>query len=165
MAANKANNQKQTNILFKAMSLGIPFKFFLSDYLDVEVLMENLYKLASSLYEDGEYEKARHFFGILCILDYNEPKFSMGAGACMQGLKKYIEANFCYTHATMLNMDDPKAAFHGGECCLAIGDIRGAIIFYQHAAKSKNQDAHSKELRKQASHILKVLKKTASSKD
>jgi type III secretion system low calcium response chaperone LcrH/SycD len=167
MTEKKANHQKQSNILYDAIALGVPFKVLLSDYVDVDVdvLMENLYKLASSLYEDGEYEKAGQFFGILCLLDYNEPKFSIGAGACMQELKKYMEANFCYTHATMLDADDPKPAFHAGECCLAINDTRGAIICYDFVVKSKNKDPHSKELRKQATHILKVLKKAESSKD
>jgi type III secretion system low calcium response chaperone LcrH/SycD len=145
------------NPVLNAMTSGTPFKYLFP--INLDDLMENFYKLASSLYDDGEYEKAKPIFGLLCLLDYTDYRFSMGVGACMQCLKRYEEAILSYIHSVLLNSDDPKAAFHGGECCLAVGNTQQAILFYGYALNSINKDDQSKEMRKQASNILKILKK------
>ena len=150
-------NILEDNTIFDAIASGIPVKDTLPD--GVDELIENFYGLASSLYDDEEYEKAARLFGVLCLLDYREPKYSIGVGACMQCLKRYEQAIFCYMHTTMTDINDPKAAFYGGECSLAIGDIKSAMEFYSYASTAKNEDEQSKIYREKATSLLEQLKK------
>ncbi len=88
--------------------------------------MEAIYAVAHNLYSATKYEQANTLFQYLCMLNPYEKKYWLGLGACRQMQRDFQNAIDAYCMATALDMKDPNAPLHAGECFLALGNLDSA---------------------------------------
>ena len=88
--------------------------------------MEMIYSLGFGFYQSGRYEDAEKVFQLLTLLDYSEVKYWLGMGAVQQALRKFDQAVKSYAMGMMIDMHEPRLAYHAAECYLALGDKENA---------------------------------------
>lgn len=132
----------------------IPFKNFCT--ADKEIY-ENLYGLASGLYQDGDYKQAIQIFGLLAITDAYDPRFIFSIAACNQCLKLYSRAVVAYLAASILDVKDPKPPFYAAECHIELGDIASAIEAYKFAMSIECHSKDRQEICKKAAKMYHAL--------
>lgn len=84
--------------------------------------VEVAYSVASSFYEQKQYDKAMDAFKFLCFNEHMDSRMWMGFGACCQMLGDYERAVQAYGCVSVLDIDNLKAPFYAAECYLALHD-------------------------------------------
>lgn len=119
--------------------------------------IEQMYAVAYNYFESAKYEQAHKIFQLLCTLDHYQVRFFMGLGACRQALKQFEQAVDAYSFVTVIDVNEPRAPFHAGECHLALGNMEAAESgFYTANHLAKKQPAYS-ELAQRASAMLEEI--------
>jgi type III secretion system low calcium response chaperone LcrH/SycD len=88
--------------------------------------MDSLYAVAFNLYQTNRMKEAEQVFQMLVLCDHLNVKYQIGLGATRQAQGNYAEAAETYSMATLIDAEEPKLAFHSGECHLALGDLARA---------------------------------------
>lgn len=88
--------------------------------------METIYSLGFNFYQTGRYEDAEKVFKLLTLLDYSEVKYWLGFGAVQQAQRKFDQAVKSYAMGMMIDMHEPRLAYHAAECYIALGDKANA---------------------------------------
>ena len=89
--------------------------------------MEAIYSVAYNFYKNEKYEEALKVFKMLGMYDHYNHKYFMGLAGCQQMLQQYSGAIKAYSYAALMDIYDPLAPLHAGECYLALGDFEQAI--------------------------------------
>ncbi len=109
-------------------------------FLSPEAFTQNdidlLYKLGFSLYESGDYEKAKDIFQRLVISKPMKKEFWQALGASCQMTKNFEEALTAWSMVSLMDDLDPNAHFHAAECLLSLKNIEEASKALK-AAKSR----------------------------
>lgn len=102
-------------------------------------LLEQMYSVAYYQYDSEDYEQASKTFQVLCLLNHYQPKFYLGLGACQQQQAFYESAIDSYSFAAILDVTDPRAPYHAGECYIKLRQFDKADQSLKMAAElSKN---------------------------
>ena len=84
--------------------------------------IEAAYNMAYGLYQQRRYDEATKLFEYFSIYEHTDRRFWMGWAACLQKLKKYEQSINAYGVAALLDVGQPDAPFHAGECYIAMQD-------------------------------------------
>ncbi|MCF6455659.1 SycD/LcrH family type III secretion system chaperone [Pseudoalteromonas sp. MMG024] len=121
--------------------------------------MESLYAVAFNLYQTNRMSEAEQVFKMLVLCDHLNVKYQIGLGATRQAQGKYEEAAETYSMATLIDAEEPKLAFHSGECHLALGDLeRAEAGFTGTLVRCEGRDEYS-ELATKAQGLLSIVEK------
>ena len=114
--------------------------------------METIYSLGFNLYQSGRHEDAEKVFKLLTLLDYSEVKYWLGFGAVQQAQRKFAQAVKSYAMGMMIDMHEPRLAYHAAECYLALGDKANAesalLAVEEFAPATSEYRAKAAELKK-----------------
>lgn len=91
--------------------------------------LENLYTMAYTSYNQGKYEEASKFFGLLVMMDVSCYKYVLGLAASQHFNRQYEEAASNYLMASLLEPKDPTPHYYAAECYLELGDTVSALVF------------------------------------
>jgi type III secretion system low calcium response chaperone LcrH/SycD len=99
------------------------------------VIAEQVYALAFSLYQSGDYQKAETAFRLLCARQPLKPKYWIGLGATLQQDQNYPEAMNAWAMASLIEPEDPYPHFHAAECAISIENLNEARLALMEAEK------------------------------
>lgn len=80
-----------------------------------------LYAVAHQLYGEGKYALAQHVFAQLVLYDHRDPRHIKGLAAATQMLGDHESAIQMYSVAALMDVSDPTAVMHAGDCFRAMG--------------------------------------------
>ena len=121
--------------------------------------MESLYSVAFNLYQTNRIEESEQVFKMLVLCDHLNVKYQIGLGATRQAQGKYEEAADTYSMATLIDAEEPKLAFHSGECHLALGDLeRAEAGFTGTLMRCEGRDEYN-DLAAKAKGLLSIVEK------
>ena len=111
--------------------------------LVTEEWAESTYAMAYQLYINKEYEEACHVFRLLVQSNPLKAKYWKGFGACLQQLKIYREALYCYIGAQNLNpnKNDLTLLIHAADCYWGLNQVKDSLDTLEKArieAKKQN---------------------------
>ena len=121
--------------------------------------MEELYALASSLYDKGQFYEAGEFFQELFHLDPLSYKICYGFGATAQQTEEWYKAISLYAYAAENKPDAPEPLYFSAECAIQIGKEAGAADLYRKAAALCGDKAEYKELKERSQALAASLEK------
>lgn len=109
----------------------------------IEEWAEITYAMAYQLYVHKEYEEACHLFRLLLQSNPLNAKYLKGFGACLQQLKIYREALYCYIGAQNLNREKPDLTLfiHAADCYWGLNQVEDSLDTLEKArmeAKKQN---------------------------
>lgn len=121
--------------------------------------MESLYAVAFNLYQSNRMDEAEQVFKMLVLCDHLCVKYQIGLGATRQAKGEYALAAETYSMATLIDAEEPKLAFHSGECHLALGDLtRAEAGFTGTLLRCEGREEYT-DLATKAQGLLKIVKK------
>lgn len=121
--------------------------------------MDSLYTVAFNLYQTNRMKEAEQVFQMLVLCDHLNVKYQIGLGATRQAQEKYAEAAETYSMATLIDAEEPKLAFHSGECHLALGDLeRAEAGFTGTLVRCEGRNEYN-ELAQKAQGLLSIVTK------
>jgi len=120
--------------------------------------MESIYSIAYNKFNAGQLDEANKIFQFLCLIDHYDARFFIGLGACRQRLHDYEMAAESYSFVTLVDVNNPVAPFHAGECYLQLGELEkaeSAFFACGHLAAGRPEHA---EMKARADHLLEVTR-------
>ena len=100
--------------------------------------MNAAYGHARALYHNGNYADACEILKFLCLQNHLEKDYFVYLGASYQKLNKMGMAIKAYTHAAIIDADDPNPHYNMALCYLALNNLD--------AAGRSADDAHARAL-------------------
>ena len=89
--------------------------------------LESMYAIARELYANGQYERARQTFELLCLYDHENARYWRALGACRELAKDYLGAAAALTFAAAHTArPDPSLQLGLAECLMAAGQFDAA---------------------------------------
>jgi tetratricopeptide (TPR) repeat protein len=82
-----------------------------------------LHRVACGMYQQGRFDDAEKFFGVLCLDDHEDWTSWLGLGACRQQRGNYAAAIPAYGVAHVASGGDPWTSLHAAECLLFLGKV------------------------------------------
>lgn len=122
--------------------------------------LEMLYSLAYSLYEAGDYEKARVVFQRLVLCASYDLSFWKGLASSLQMLKSYDDALSAWAVLTLMDAEDPLYHLHAAECYASLGnseEAQKALNAFDHLLSFKESSENKQELLNKKEALLKAL--------
>ena len=128
--------------------------------------LELVYSLGFRFYNSGQYESARKLFEFLVLFDHLNTKFWFALGGVLQMQKNYPRAAMCFSFASFLDLDKPKAQFHAAECYWASGDRENALSALSALEEFAPRDTEDgREYRKRGAALKARILRSRVSKD
>ena len=124
--------------------------------------LEMLYSLAYSLYESGDYEKARVVFQRLVLCASYDLSFWKGLASSLQMLKCYDDALSAWAVLSLMDNKDPLYHLHAAECYASLGnseEAQKALNAFDHSLGFKEPSESKQELLGKKEALLKALKR------
>jgi type III secretion system low calcium response chaperone LcrH/SycD len=121
--------------------------------------LEAVYALAHSLYSQARWAPALSVFNFLSLNDHLDRRHHMGRGACLQMQSRHGEALSAYSLAFLLEMTDPVALFHIGECLIALGRREDAQVALDAAAEAAADKGAQADIGRRALALLALLQR------
>lgn len=90
--------------------------------------LNTAYTLGYTLYANGQYKEAYHYFFILTFFDANDPNYQFGFAATLHMLKEYERAINHYWGCISLDFDNPIPWFHMADCYMKLGNLDMALV-------------------------------------
>jgi secretion system chaperone SscA len=78
------------------------------------ITLEHLYGYAYQLFNNQQYERATHYFSLLCHLSHWQYEYWLALGLCQQRLGQHAQALHCFIQAGRLRLTDPHAPYLAG---------------------------------------------------
>ena len=89
--------------------------------------LESVYGIARELYANGQYERARQSFELLCLYDHEDARYWRALGACRELSKDYLGAASALTFAAAhIDRPDRSLQLSLAECLVAAGQLDAA---------------------------------------
>jgi len=105
---------------------------------------EALYSLGRMLYEYGKAADAVRVFSVLVACDHTDRRYHAGLAASRQALGEHEPALRHWGLASLLDLTDPAAPMHAGECLLMLKRDDEARESLEYAlAQAKAQPKHA----------------------
>lgn len=111
-----------------------------------EETKETLYFGGHTLYQNGKYKEATHYFRFLSEIQPSEKKNWMGLGASYQMQKEYKLAIQSYAVAATIDPKDPNIHMHAAECCFALRRPKEAYSALNQAEELAGNDEEKKKI-------------------
>lgn len=92
-----------------------------------DLVMEDFYKAAYHLYEQGHYEDAEDAFFFLVVLNSFHSGYWLGYGSSMQHRKDYESAISAYEMAAICEIENPIPYLQLAKCLFAIHERESAL--------------------------------------
>lgn len=116
-----------------------------------------LYRVASKLCDDGEFNHALPVSLHLMLHDPADSRYAFQAGSCLQRLGEFKHAAILYARTLDLNPDEAAAAYRAAECLLAIKKTVEAKSLFEMAIELSRGKFHCRELQEMAEAKIKML--------
>jgi len=129
-----------------------------------DAMIEAIYGQAYRLYNTGKYADASRLFRLLVMLVPIEPKFPLGLAASFHMMKDYRNAIQIYTFCSIADAQNPVPHYHAADCYMQLGDLAGAIVAMEMAAKRAGDKTEYKTLKDRALLTIESLKKALTEK-
>ena len=92
-----------------------------------EKALASVYGIARELYANGQYERARQSFELLCLYDHENADYWRALGACRELAKDYLGAAAALTFAAAhMARPDQSLQVNLAECLMAAGQVDAA---------------------------------------
>ena len=89
--------------------------------------LESMYAIARELYANGQYERARQTFELLCLYDHENARYWRALGACRELSEDYLGAAAALSFAAAhTDRPDPSLELSLAECLMAAGEVDAA---------------------------------------
>lgn len=158
---NKLNTKDRAaveNFVSKTMEKMEKEKKTLQEILGVsDETLENLYSSAYAFYNQGHYEKSRHYFQILVTSSPKNPKYLFGLAASYYQLKNYEDASSLFIATLYQDTFNAEAAFYAGECFVKRGEIEAALYSFNLAIAISDETGKFLKLKEKCLLIKKSL--------
>ena len=120
--------------------------------------LESMYGIARELYANGQYERARQSFELLCLYAHEDARYWRALGACRELLKDYLGAAAALTFAAA-HMDRPDRSLQLSlaECLTAAGQLDAAERHLGELLSVPKGDAEDEEWRDRAKALQSQL--------
>lgn len=106
-----------------------------------ENFIATVYATAFNHYQSGKYNESLDIFYVLRTLDFKDPRYSLGIGACYQKLKNYEDAIPYYIAASILEPTSPLPYYYASDCFLKTGNKYGALAMLKMVVPRLGEDA------------------------
>ncbi|MBN4067246.1 SycD/LcrH family type III secretion system chaperone, partial [Simkania negevensis] len=121
-------------------------------------LLEYIYSVAYSFYQQSNFSKSITLFQFLILLDPMDYRYQFGIAANMQMSGDFISAVNHYAIAAKIEDKTPSPAYYAGECYLKIDDIDSAVLAFEEVVKKSGKKKKFFEIKERSSLILKNLR-------
>lgn len=120
--------------------------------------MDAIYTAGYSYYNHGKYDNAAKIFSLLCQYNQNDKRYWLGLGAARQMMKRYAEALDAYSFGTMHDIEDPRFAFYGAECCIQLKQFEVAEDALEAVLTITKTSKGYENIRKRAETLMQTVK-------
>lgn len=116
------------------------------------------YSHAKECYQEQNYEEALRLFQVIVFYDSYHKSAWLGAGACLENLKRYQDAIKAYAAASYLDPENVTPLVQSVNCFLALNDTKMAMSMLTAVINlTKEKKDHITDLKKRAEVLKKKL--------
>lgn len=123
--------------------------------------MKDLYTRGYQAWEAGDINTACDHFACLALLQPQNPQFLFAFACGLQQQKAYAQAMALFAYTLSQQATNPFAAFHGGECALALAEnalaYEAFTLTRELCFTQSSDNPHYEALRQQAEDQLSAL--------
>ena len=120
--------------------------------------LEAAYEIGRDLFVKKQYEKAENVFYILALMDHFEQRYWKALAVTLFFQKRYQDSLSIYLAAHLLDIQDVEVLSAMADCCIKLGDAKGAEEFLSQVCVIVQEDGVRPDLGQRAETLLTMLR-------